>query len=133
MVFVGVLGRSSTRDVWVALSLRLDASTCVPIERVAGDSVSSGLVCVHLSLVLCRACTPLWTLAGVLGGILASGDSGDGGLHKGEVRLRTRMSYKAKNSLGGRVSLGGDSFIRASFHSAVVSVVRHSSQAKKSS
>jgi len=41
------------------------------------------------------------------------------------------MSHKAKNSLGGRVSLGGDSWIRVSFHSAVVSVERHSVQGQK--
>jgi len=135
-ISIGVLGHSSPCGVCVALSLCL-ASTCVPVERDDGDSGgagSSSSICVDLTLVFCRTCTPLCTLAGVLGGVLANGENGGGGLHRGEVRLRIRMSHSAKNSLGGRVSDGGDSWIRTSLHSAVVSVVvRHSLQAKKSS
>jgi len=60
------------------------------------------------SLVLCRHCTPLCTLADRLEDGSRSGESNDGGLQNGEVGRRTLMSQVVRKSFGGRVNLGGD-------------------------
>jgi len=81
----------------------------------AEDSQSLAL-CVLCSWVVQRHCTPLCTLAGLLEVGSRRGERSAGGLQKGEVGRRTRMSHVARNSFGGLVSLGGDNSSGVSLH-----------------
>jgi len=119
----GVYERSGLL-VWIGCSPAIDASTCVPQVAVSGWVRSSSSLDVSHCVELCVAwvwvsgwhCTLRCTLAGLLEVGALNGDSRPGGLQKGEVGRRTRISHVARNPRGGRVLLGGVMSSGVSFH-----------------
>jgi len=116
----GVRDHSVGLSAWVACSLVRGVSTCVLVEQV----LRRGKVLV-VRLPLTTWLRSLGTWSALYTSVYpcrlsrrrrCNGERIAGDFQKGEVSLRTRMFQRIRSSLDDLVNLGGENWIRTSFH-----------------